>query len=33
MEYVKLIIRRFARNRVYTIINIGGLAIALTVAF
>lgn len=32
MEYVKLIIRRFARNRVYTIINIGGLAIALTVA-
>lgn len=32
MEYFKLIIRRFSRNRVYTIINIGGLAIALTAA-
>lgn len=32
MEYFKLIIRRFSRNRVYTIINIGGLVIALTAA-
>jgi len=29
---LKLIFRRFSRSRVYTVINVGGLAIAFTVA-
>lgn len=32
-EYIKLILRRLSRNRIYTIINVLGLGIALTAAF